>query len=1320
MAYRRLLRVLTLPGLVLTVLVLIMAMLTFVHAQGSAASITIVKEADQTVIHGSTVTFTIAVTNTGDVTLTNVTVSDAQAPVCDRTFTRLLTGEHQSYSCAVSSVTGDFANSATVTGTLEGGGVVTDVDTAFVDVISPAIEIAKTPDVQTVVSGSAAIFTIAVTNTGDVTLTNVTVSDAQAPACDRTFTRLLTGEHQSYGCAVSSVTDDFVNSATVTGRPPIGDWVTDVDTAFVDVISPAVKIAKTPDVQTVASGATVNFTIAVTNTGDVTLTNVTVSDAQDPGCDRTFTRLLAGEHQSHECAVSNVTDDFVNSATVTGRPPIGDWVTDVDTAFVDVVSPAIEIAKTPDVQMVASGATVNFTIAITNTGDVALTNVAVSDAQAPACDRTFTRLLAWERQSYGCAVHDVVDGFINSAVVTGRSPAGTDVTDADAAQVRLDETLPCPSEMAAYWNLDETAGPPYDDFYDGHDGVCAGTCPVPTAGYVDGGQAFNGTSMGIDVLTVPGDDSLNWGAQDSFSIEFWMKADSFSSCSRSNEVIVGRDDHSNSQLHWWVGIGCWVGGKPAFVLRDNDGEIGEVVGSTDLTDGSWYHFVAVRDASTNENHIYINGTEEASESVSYSAGFGSQTAAVNVGWLNLSHGFHFHGVLDEVATYDRALSPEEVRQHHNEGLAGRWYCEAGAYKPVIVSAPVTEATVGRPYVYDVEAVGDPEPTYALLANPVGMMVEPATGVISWTPTVAQEGAHEVEVQASNSEGAVTQSFTVVAVEGTLCPTSMIAYWKLNETGGPPYDDFYDDHDGVCGVQCPAPATAYVGGGQAFNGSTTEINVPADVAFDWGENDSFSIEFWLQTNSASTCSGNQVVVGRDDDSTPLHWWAGCQDGGEAAFYLRDTGNTISWAVGSTDLTDGYWHHVVAVRDASANEIRLYVDGVGEDSTPVDYNAGFASLTAALNIGWLNLSQGFHFSGVADEIALYDRVLSSGEIEQHYRDGEAGAGYCINPDISVRKTADPKVVYAWDSMVTYVYTVTNSGDAPLSDITLRDDKCGSVTFVGGDDGDDRLDLVEAWIYRCSMDLHADITNTVIVTGIPALGGPVSDTARVAVDVIDPKIAIAKVADPTLIYAGDTVTYTYTVTNPGDDPLSSVSVSDDRCSVGGLVAGDDNDNYRLDPDETWTYTCSTVLSADTTNTARATGIDSASGTVSDTAMVFVDVRDSRLSVLKRANDDDVVFDFSIAYGSGDQSFSLRNGELQNVEWGGFPDVAPGLYTITETPVLEWELLSITCTNGTSLVAPDTPAVTIDLQSGQDVRCTFTNLRSTRIFLPLVLKLG
>ena len=368
-------------------------------------AITIAKTPDsQQALAGDTVTFDITVTNTGDVDLTDVTVTDAVAPDCDATFAALALGASESYSCSMVAGADDFTNTASVTGDDPLGNPVTDSDTADVDVINPAIEIQKTPDTQQALAGDTVTFDITVTNTGDVDLSNVAVSDAVAPDCDATIGTLAAGASSNYSCSMVAGADDFTNTASVSGDDPLGNPVTDSDTADVDVINPAITISKTPDSQQALAGDTVTFDITVTNTGDVDLSNVAVSDAVAPDCDSTIASIAAGASTSYSCSMVAGADDFTNTANVTGDDPLGNPVTDSDTADVDVINPAVTISKTPDTQQALAGDTVTFDITVTNTGDVDLGNVAVSDAVAPDCDATIASIAAGASTSYSCSM----------------------------------------------------------------------------------------------------------------------------------------------------------------------------------------------------------------------------------------------------------------------------------------------------------------------------------------------------------------------------------------------------------------------------------------------------------------------------------------------------------------------------------------------------------------------------------------------------------------------------------------------------------------------------------------------------------------------------------------------------------------------------------------------------------------------------------------------------------------------------------------------------------------------------------------------------
>ena len=270
--------------------------------------------------------------------------------------------------------------------TVTAGDVVTcTIVNKLLFVAEPSIDIRKNDegeDSQQVVSGDTVTFTIRVENTGNVALTNVVVNDPQLAACNSTIPTLGVGEVQTYTCTTAALTADLENVAEVSGTPPVGGPVTDSDPSTVDVTNPSVNISKNDegeDSQQIVSGDTVTFTIRVENTGDVALTNVVVNDPQLAACNSTIPTLGVGEVQTYTCTTAALTADLENVAEVSGTPPVGGPVTDSDPSTVDVTNPGVKIDKTPTTRDISVGEIGTFDLTVTNTGDVSLSNVEVTD-----------------------------------------------------------------------------------------------------------------------------------------------------------------------------------------------------------------------------------------------------------------------------------------------------------------------------------------------------------------------------------------------------------------------------------------------------------------------------------------------------------------------------------------------------------------------------------------------------------------------------------------------------------------------------------------------------------------------------------------------------------------------------------------------------------------------------------------------------------------------------------------------------------------------------------------------------------------------------
>jgi uncharacterized repeat protein (TIGR01451 family) len=142
---------------------------------------------------GSTITYTIAVTNSGNTTLNAIAVSDPLGTVTcpssgTSTITTLASGASQ--NCTVTYTVpqsvfntngggdGDIDNTATASATYNSNPVSANGSAAVLLTITPGLSITKTPNTAGPVNAGNVIgYTYRVTNTGNVTVNNVNVSD---------------------------------------------------------------------------------------------------------------------------------------------------------------------------------------------------------------------------------------------------------------------------------------------------------------------------------------------------------------------------------------------------------------------------------------------------------------------------------------------------------------------------------------------------------------------------------------------------------------------------------------------------------------------------------------------------------------------------------------------------------------------------------------------------------------------------------------------------------------------------------------------------------------------------------------------------------------------------------------------------------------------------------------------------------------------------------------------------------------------------------------------------------------------------------------
>jgi uncharacterized repeat protein (TIGR01451 family) len=202
--------------------------------------------------------------------------------------------------------------------------------------------------------------------------------------------------------------------------------------------------------------------------------------------------------------------------------------------------------------------------------------------------------------------------------------------------------------------------------------------------------------------------------------------------------------------------------------------------------------------------------------------------------------------------------------------------------------------------------------------------------------------------------------------------------------------------------------------------------------------------------------------------------------------------------------------------------------------------------------------------------------------------------VIPALAITLQPSASAIYCGEQ-VTYTYVVTNTSDVALQDVTIVDDQKSPSTVCAS-----MAQLESGHTFTCTWTTapETDITSVATATGLDPWGDPVTDTdsATVRVIVHDVTISITLTASAPRIYTGDTVTYTYTVSNAGADVAYNVVIKDDRL---GTIAGP----FDLAGGASAAHTISDTLDEDTTNVATATAQDSLGKSLVATASAFVD---------------------------------------------------------------------------------------------------------------------
>lgn len=208
------------------------------------------------------------------------------------------------------------------------------------------------------------------------------------------------------------------------------------------------------------------------------------------------------------------------------------------------------------------------------------------------------------------------------------------------------------------------------------------------------------------------------------------------------------------------------------------------------------------------------------------------------------------------------------------------------------------------------------------------------------------------------------------------PSGMVSWWKGENNA----NDSMGGNNGTT-----VGDTAFVAGkvGQAFSfdGAGDYVTIPDHPSLN--PTAAITVDAWIFSNNTSyappivkkTDDASGYALELSQDSSQVLFWVNLGSGGSGGWFSSPAGG----------LTRGIWTHVAGVYDGTS--VSLYMNGQLIGSTPAP-GAILPSTNNPLNIGWDSSQPTRFFSGLIDEVEIFNRALTAQEIAAIYNAGSTG--------------------------------------------------------------------------------------------------------------------------------------------------------------------------------------------------------------------------------------------------------------------------------------------------------------------------------------------
>ena len=582
--------------------------------------------------------------------------------------------------------------------------------------------------------------------------------------------------------------------------------------------------------------------------------------------------------------------------------------------------------------------------------------------------------------------------------------------------------VPAPTDLAAWFPFEGNAV----DRVSSNNAVLSGG-PVFVAGQVGQGLRLAGVDDAGRAAASP---ALDIGVGNGLTIEMWVRPEHAQS---PGALVEWSDNNGNLGAHFYIASSS-PGSLFANLIDRNGGSHSFSSPAGLVATGQWQHVAVTYSRSNGLARLYLNGASIAQQNL---GSFQPDTRGdLQIGQRVIGGPpYRYHGGLDELSLYGRALSQSELLAIFAAGAAGK--CPTNLppppplqVAPVIVSQPQgTTVYAGETVSFNVQAEGTAPLSFQWRRNNSPLPGQDGPTLILSNVQPAQAGNYSVLV--SNLVRAVVSSNALLVVNipplsnCVTPPSGLTAWWPFNQNA---LDVINGTNAMLIGM--PAFIPGKVGQALRLDGVDDAARTPARSALDIGSGGGMSVELWIRPDDVQS-PGALVEWSDAIGRLGAHFYIASASPGSLFANLIDTnGNSHSFSSPSGLVTTSQWQHVALTYQQSNGLARLYLNGV-----PVaqQFLGPFRAETRLdLQVGQRVLDGNpYRYRGGLDELSLYSRALSEAEVVSIFAAGSFGKCFTNPPPpLNVPPTIvlQPRDTNAFFGQ-TVLLRVAATGTAPL---------------------------------------------------------------------------------------------------------------------------------------------------------------------------------------------------------------------------------------------------------------------------------------------------